>query len=72
MYSKMKKERKRHQSTIDQARKAKAIEKKVLAELGNAASYVSRSYVYMEVGQRMNIAPRTAQEMLNNVPEAND
>lgn len=68
----MKKERKRHQSTIDQARKAKAIEKVVLAELGNAASYVSRSYVYKEVGQRMNIAPRTAQEMLNNVPEAND
>lgn len=66
------KTRKRHQSTIDQARRAKSIEREVLAELGDAAAYVARSYVYMRVGERMDISARTAQEMLNNVPEAND
>ena len=64
--------RKRHQSTIEQARKAKVIEREVLAELGDAASYVARAYVYLQVGERMGISARTAQEMLNNVPEAND
>lgn len=63
----MKPKGKRHQSTIDQARRAKALEKELLSELGNAASYVARAYVYMEVGRRMNISARTAQEMLNNV-----
>ena len=63
----MKPKGKRHQSTIDQARRAKALEKMLLSELGSAASYVARAYIYLEVGKRMNISPRTAQEMLNNV-----
>lgn len=68
----MKPKGKRHQSTIDQARKAKALEKELLSELGNAASYVARAYIYLQVGERMGISARTAQEMLNNVPEASD
>lgn len=68
----MKPKGKRHSSTIEQARRAKALEKEVLAELGNAASYVARAYVYLQVGERMGISARTAQEMLNNVPEANN
>lgn len=66
----MRTRRKRHQATIDQARRAKAIEKEVLASLGDAASYVARAYIYLRVGEQMGVSARTAQEMLNNVPEA--
>lgn len=66
----MKTKRKRHQATIEQARRAKLIEQDVLESLGNAASYVARAYIYMRVGEEMGVSARTAQEMLNNVPEA--